>query len=79
LSKNKYEQTAWHEAAAKSRVEILQKLCDWAKELQLKSEELRNELSKNIFGQTPYHQAAQRGRVVFEKLWDWAINLQLKL
>jgi hypothetical protein len=55
---------------------------DWAKELQLKPEELRNELllSENLFKQTAWQKAARRGHVeVLEKLWDWAKKLQLKL
>jgi len=47
--KNKSKETAWHKAANRGHVEILKKLWHWAKELQLKPEELRNEvlLSKN--------------------------------
>jgi len=59
----------------------LEKLWDWAKELQLKQEELRNEvlLSKDKCGQTAWHMAAGGGHVaILEKLWDWAKELQLK-
>jgi hypothetical protein len=44
FSKDKFGKTAWHKAAEIGQVEILQKLWDWAKELQLKPEALRNEL-----------------------------------
>ena len=51
LPKNKNGNTAWLEAAVRDQFEILEKLWNWAKELQLKSEEIRNELllSKNDF------------------------------
>jgi hypothetical protein len=38
LSKHEFEEKAWHKAAARSHVEVLEKLWDWAKELQLKPE-----------------------------------------
>jgi hypothetical protein len=44
LSKDSYNETAWHKAAKRGHVEVLKKLWDWAKELQLKPEKLRNEL-----------------------------------
>jgi hypothetical protein len=50
LSKDNYGKTAWHNAARVGHVEVLEKLWEWAKELQLKPEELRNQLllSKDI-------------------------------
>jgi hypothetical protein len=44
-------------AAREGHVEVLEKLWDLAKELQLKPEELRNEMlvSKNNFDQTVWH------------------------
>jgi hypothetical protein len=56
-------------------------LCDWAKELQLKPQELRNELllSKDRFQETAWNEAAEKGHVqILEKLWNWAKELQLK-
>jgi hypothetical protein len=44
LSKNNYNETAWHKAAKYGKVEVFEKLWDWAKELQLKPNELRNEV-----------------------------------
>jgi hypothetical protein len=41
LLKNRYEETVWQRAAWKGEVEVLEKLWSWAKELQLKPEELR--------------------------------------
>jgi ankyrin repeat protein len=81
LSQGTYSINAWQNAAAQGHVEVLEKLWDWAKELQLKSDELRNEVvfSKNKFEQTAWHMAAGRGHVeVLEKLWGWAKELQLK-
>jgi hypothetical protein len=44
-------------AAIENKVEALEKLWDWAKELQLKTDELRNDVfwSKKIFNRTPLH------------------------
>ena len=61
-------------AARNYEVEILEKLWDWAKELQLKPEELRNELllSKDESKETAWHEAARRDKnEILEKLWDW--------
>jgi hypothetical protein len=60
LSKYVLNKTAWHMAAGKDQVEVLEKLRDFPKELQLKPDELRNEvfLSKELFNQTPWHMAA---------------------
>jgi ankyrin repeat protein len=60
-------------AAREGHVEVLEKLWDLAKELQLKPEVLRNEMlvSKNNFDQTAWHIAAGEGDVdILEKLWD---------
>ena len=57
------------------KVQVLEKLWDWAKELQLKPEELRNELwlSKDNSGKTARHNAARVGHVeVLERLCDWS-------
>jgi hypothetical protein len=81
LSKSKFGQTAWHIAAQNGRINILQKLWDWAGELQLKPEDLRNEvwLSKNRWGQTAWHIAARKGNLeLSRKLWDWAKEVQIK-
>ena len=40
LSKGIYNETACHKAAEGGHVDVLKKLWDWAKELQLKPEEL---------------------------------------
>jgi hypothetical protein len=47
LSKDEYNETAWHKIAESGHVEILENLWDWAKELHLKAEELRNEVLSN--------------------------------
>jgi len=41
LSKDNSGKTAWHNAARVGHVKVLEKLCDWSKELQLKPESLR--------------------------------------
>jgi hypothetical protein len=44
LSEYESKETAWHKAALIVQVETLEKLWDCAKNLQLKPEELRNDL-----------------------------------
>jgi hypothetical protein len=53
-------ETVWHKAAEEGHVEILMYLWIWCKELQLKPEELINELllSKDEYMQTAWHKAA---------------------
>ena len=60
LSKEKVNKTAWQKAAERGHTELLEKLWDRAKELQLNPEELRNELllSKDEFKETGWHKAA---------------------
>ena len=70
-----FGQTTWHMTAKRGHVKILEKLWDWAKNLQLKPEELRNELwlSKDNSGKTAWHNAARVGHVeVLERLCDWS-------
>jgi hypothetical protein len=80
LSTDKYGKTVWHNAAERGQVEILEKLWDWAKELQLKPKQLRNEVfSTDKYGKTVSYKAANRGQVeILEKLWDWVNELQLE-
>ena len=44
LSTDSSEQMAWHMAAGEGHVKILEKLWDWAKEMQLKPEQLRDDV-----------------------------------
>jgi hypothetical protein len=67
-------------AALKGHVQILVKLWDLAKELQLNPEELKYEalLSTDINFEMVWHKAAKSGNVeVLVKLWDLAKELQL--
>jgi hypothetical protein len=68
-------------AAGKGQVEILERLWDFAKELQLKPDEFLNEvlLSKDKFNRTAWHMAAEDCQfLILEKLWDFLKELQLK-
>ena len=67
-------------AARESHVEVLEKLWEWAKELQLKPEDFRKDLwlSKDKFNQTPWHMAAERWHIeVLEKVCNWDKELQV--
>jgi hypothetical protein len=71
---------AWHNVKI-GRVNMLVKMWDWAKELHIQPEELRNEvwLLKDTDGKTVWHMAAEIGEVeLLEKIWDRAKELQLK-
>jgi len=66
-----WHDTPWNIAARQEHTGVLEKLLDWAKELQLKPEELRNEvfLSKDEDNKMVWHMAARQGNVeVLEKL-----------
>jgi hypothetical protein len=68
-------------SAEKGKVEVLEKLWEWAKKLQLKPDAIWNEvfLSKGHLNITPWHMAAENDNVeVLEKLWEWAKELQIK-
>ena len=63
--------TAWHMAAFCGTAEVLERLWDWAKELQLNPEEIKNDvyLLKDKDGETALHMAALLGEVeVLERL-----------
>jgi len=65
------------QAALWGEIEVLEKLWDLAKNLQLNPEVLRNDvcLLKDNSGQTSWHKAALSGQVrVLEKLCDLAKN-----
>jgi ankyrin repeat protein len=63
--KDDYNRTPWQNAAEGGKVEVLEKMWEWAKRLQLKPEELRyNEFSsKHNFNDTHCHMAAKNGNV----------------
>jgi hypothetical protein len=68
-------------AAETGKFEVLEKMWEWAKELQLKPEEIRNEvlLSKDNYNRMPWHIAAIEDNIeVLEEMWDWDKELQLK-
>ena len=81
LSKDECKETAWYKAADRGHLELLKKLWDWAKEVQLTPEELRNEilLSRDYFGHTVWHMAAENRDIdVLSILGEWAKELHLK-
>jgi hypothetical protein len=66
---------AWHNAARGGHVRLLEKLWDWAKDLELKPEDLRKEvwLSKdNSQKMARDITEAERHTEVLKKLWDSA-------
>jgi ankyrin repeat protein len=77
LSKDRYNKTVWHKAAKRGNVELLKKLWDWAQELQLQPEDVKNDvlLSKDEFHETPWQNAAEMGQVeVLKELWNGVKN-----
>jgi len=70
----------WHMAAGRGKVQVLEKMRDWTKEIRLNPEELRKVvcLLKENSGQRLLHNVAGSGKVeLLEELWDWAKKLQL--
>ena len=60
--------------SGKGNIEVLEKLWDWAKELQLKPEELRDGVCLLNYrcGQSAWHMAARRSyEELLEKMWDF--------
>jgi hypothetical protein len=67
-------------AAGRGKVQVLEKMRDWTKEIRLNPEELRKVvcLLKENSGQRLLHNVAGSGKVeLLEELWDWAKKLQL--
>jgi len=80
LFRNHCKESAWHKAAERGNVAVLKNLWNWAKKMQVKPEELRNELclSKDGYKRTTWHNAAKGGHVeILKKVWAWAKELQL--
>jgi ankyrin repeat protein len=68
-------------AAGNGHTEVLEKLWDFATELQQKPEKLKKQLylSKDKLGHTALHMATDASHIeILEKLWGWAKELQLK-
>jgi ankyrin repeat protein len=75
LLKDNSNRTTLQIAAIKGHIEVLEKMWEWAKDMQLNPDEIRNEvlLSKYYLNHTPWHTAAEGGKVeALGKLWDWA-------
>ena len=65
--------TAWHRAAYRGKLDIMQIIWELAKE-KLTTEEIKNEilLSTDRDGTTAWHRAAYRGKLyVMQKIWEW--------
>ena len=74
LAQNNRKQTAWHVAAKRSKVEILDKLWEWAKE-GLNRDVLSNNLllAKNDDEDTALHLTLHSGNVqTLERIWNLA-------
>jgi hypothetical protein len=72
LSIDGLNKTTLHAAADSGYFKVLEKMWEWAKELQLKPEKLSIEvfLSKDNYNRKPWHMAAEEDKVeVLEKMW----------
>jgi hypothetical protein len=66
--------------AAEGSVSVVEKLKDFAKEVQLNDDKLKNQLllAKDKFGNTVWHRAAEGGSLdTLEALWDWAKEAEI--
>jgi hypothetical protein len=79
LSKGEFDETAWHMEARRDHVELLEKLWESTKELQLKPEELRmNVVVERLVWISDLEKGTKKGHFeLSEKLWDWAKNCSL--
>ena len=74
LSTDNEGKTAWHWAAGKGNLDVLQKVWEWANE-NLTREEINNKflLSTGNEGKIAWHWAAGKGNLdVLKKIWEWA-------
>jgi len=68
LAKDKEGYIVWHHAAIFGRLEALETLWSWAKEVELKLDELL--LFESEGGLTAFHLAAQENHIeILQKLW----------
>ena len=75
LAKDKNGCIVWHHAAYFGRLEALETLWCWAKEVKLKLDELL--LFESEEGLTAFHMAAQQNHIeILQKLWVWAEKCQ---
>jgi ankyrin repeat protein len=73
----KYGKTALHDAGESGNLEVLKALWSWAKEAQLKPNELIELLlTKDEFGKTVLYIAEERKHL--DALWSWAKEAELK-
>ena len=72
LNKHGVGHTIWHAAVQQGKLELLQKIWDWAKE-SLTREEVNNLLlAKNYKGETAWQVAVRRRKLeILEKIWEW--------
>jgi hypothetical protein len=70
---------AWYAAVQTGNLKVLEALWNWAKEAQLKPNELYELLrAKNKYGKTAWHAAVQSWNIGKpEALWSWANEAQL--
>ena len=75
LSKDESKETAWQKVAEGGDVEIVKRLWEWVKELQLKPKELRNDVyCQKTRKETAWHKAAEGGHVeIFEETMGWGL------
>ena len=71
LAKVKYEGTAWHMATHNVIIEVLNKLCEWAKEV-LTPVKLRSMfLAKDEYERTAWRIASEQGQTeLLHKTWE---------
>jgi len=72
LAQDKRGKTAWQLAVRNGRIMVLERLLDWAKEMQLNPREVRNKLLlyQEEDGRNAWFLAAKSGNVnVLEELW----------
>ena len=77
LAKDKYGNTAWHRAAEGGNLQALETLWSWAKEVQIKPDELL--LAENKKGETAFHLASEgTDEGILQKMWILAKEEQVK-
>jgi ankyrin repeat protein len=71
LAHDKFEKTAWYIATDNGRIEVLNKLRDWAKEVLTQEKLIYIFLDKDKFERTAWHIATENGQIEVLELTNY--------
>jgi ankyrin repeat protein len=71
LKKDKDRQTAWHVAVRRGKVEVLDRLWEWAKEVINRDELNKNCFQAKVIKNALYHSTLSYNKQILERIWMW--------